>query len=70
MTHIINCNTKKELKEQIENNKSVYFEDPSLFNPKSLFSNEINEGETIYFTNYKRSFFSNITKRNGKLIVR
>jgi hypothetical protein len=60
------------LKEVIETmpDKPVPIEDPSWINPRSFFSDEIKEGETVYVTNHpKRSWFAQITRKDGVLKV-
>ena len=63
--------TKKKLKEIIENtNKEVAIEDPSIMAPRSFFSNEIKDGESVVVTNHpKRSYFATIKNVGGKLKV-
>ena len=74
MTCIVNNEwypTKKRLKEIIETtDKEVAIEDPSIVNPRTFFSNEIKEGESVVVTNHpKRSYFAKITRKDGKLKV-
>jgi len=73
---IFNCRTKGDLKKAADDvNKGkgtrVYFEDPSIFNPRqdgTLAS--VKEGEHIVVTNHpRRSWFAEITRRRGLLVV-
>ncbi len=63
--------TKKRLKEVLEQtDKDVAIEDPSFTNPRTFFSSEIKEGESVIVTNHpKRSYFAKIIKKDGKLKV-
>jgi len=63
--------TKKRLKEVIETtDKEVAIEDPSFVNPRSFFSDEIKDGESVAVTNHpKRSYFATIKNVGGKLKV-
>jgi len=64
--------TKKKLKEIIETtNKEVPIEDPSWSNPRSFFSSDIKEGESVVVTNHpKRSYFATIYIKDGLLKVK
>ena len=71
MTCIVQIQTKKELKETIEDGGLVYIEDPSIVNPRTFSTSEIKEDEVITVTNHpKRSYFAIIERKNGKLKVR
>lgn len=59
MTHIVSCKTKKELKERLADGRGVYFDDPSIFNPWSVHSSDMQAGESLTCTNHpKRSWFA------------
>jgi len=72
MTCIVKATSKKEFKEAIKDKpERVRIEDPSVFAPRTFFATHIKEGETIYVTNHpKRSWFANVTRKKGKLIVK
>jgi len=63
--------TKKKLKEIIEGtDKEVPIEDPSFVAPRSFFSTDIKDGESVIVTNHpKRSYFATIKNVSGKLKV-
>jgi len=71
MTCIVKVKSKKQLVDDIKEGKNIIIEDPSIFNPRSFWSNNISEGEKIVVTNHpKRSFFAIITKKNGSVLVK
>jgi len=71
MTCIVSCETKKELKQAISEDRDLSIEDPSIMNPRCFSLSEIQEGEKVYVTNHpKRSWFAQISRLNGKLAIK
>jgi hypothetical protein len=78
MTHIAQMistgesfKSKKQLKEaMLESPESVYFRDPSIFNPRSYRGDEIPSGVSFVCTNHpKRSWFAQIISTGGRIKV-
>lgn len=75
MTAIVNGKkypSKKDLKQSITEGNHVWIDDPSMFNPRSFFSNELKNGEKVIVTNHpKRSYFAEIGRNSkGNLYVK
>ncbi len=85
MTHIVaGYKTKKELKAVLDNilsnGSEVYLSDPSIFpGAKSIYINgfdgrldtNLSDGEMVVCTNHpKRSWFAQVTRKGGKVVVR
>jgi hypothetical protein len=64
MTHIVHgAKTKKALRATLEGGGEVFFEDPSIFNPRSVFSKSMKLGEKLVCTNHpKRSWFAQVER--------
>ena len=55
--------TKKSLKEALLKGENVFVEDPSMFNPRSYNTSDMQRGEKVIVTNHpKRSYFCTIEK--------
>ena len=51
--------------------RGVYFNDPSIFDPRDYTFASLPESTTITCTNHpKRSWFATVEKRDGKIIVK
>lgn len=71
MTCIVSFRTKKSLKEAVRSGIPVIIRDPSIFNPRSFPILDLKEGETVIVTNHpRRSWFAQITRRKGQVLVR
>lgn len=73
MTCIVNAQrfpTKKSLKEALAAGQSVVIQDPSIFNPRTIRNEDMQDGESIIVTNHpKRSWFGCIKRKGDKFIV-
>ncbi|MGD2249527.1 MAG: hypothetical protein PVF58_14065 [Candidatus Methanofastidiosia archaeon] len=72
MTCIVNFKTKKALKEAVKNGKTVFISDPSIVCPYSgRLQLYMETHKRCCVTNHpKRSWFAEIVKKNGKLVVK
>lgn len=73
MTDIVDFKTKKELKEAIASNEYFLIERTGFGGDTGLYyrTDTIAEGASVYVTNHpKRSWFAQISRKDGKLIVK